>query len=282
MSVLFVDIAYVRELEKAAQERLKLHIYTLLSVTQLDNEGIWVPEILYNQRFNQRDSGLWAAVFDQEQQVRWHSLSIDTPAALPALATKTGDWRYGKKITQGQLFFTAAYKIEWHDEEQHQFHFVVGEDATVIEQDIENFRWMLFMGFMVITCSLLAGQAFVLKLAFRPISHLETEIAAMDAGEKDKLSNDYPKELRGVTRNLNALIEKEYQQRERYRASMADLAHSLKTPITILNGELAQYPDNKTMRDALARIDSNIEYQLRRAVVTGHTVLNKGTQVNQV
>lgn len=282
VSIFVVDFGYVREMEKSAQEKLKLHIYTLLSVAQLDGDSIWVPAILYNQRFNKKESGLWAAVFNQQSEMVWHSLSIDEVPTPPSLSKDAGSWNFGKHDIDDHTYLTASYKVVWQDKQRYEFSFVVAEDRALLAKDIKRFRGYLVAGFVVITLSLLMGQAFMLRLAFRPIGKLEGEIAAMDEGVKDRLSGDYPKELRGVTRNLNALVEKEYQQRERYRSSMADLAHSLKTPMTILNGEIQHYPDNKTMRDALARIDSNIEYQLRRAVVTGHTVLDKGTQVTQV
>lgn len=282
VSVVVVDFGYVREMEKSAQEKLKLHIYTLLSVAQLDNDTIWVPAILYNQRFNQKASGLWAAVFDKQDKMVWHSLSVERIQGAPELSKNAGTWHFGKHSMAGHTYLTASYQVVWQDKKRYEFSFLVAEDRAVLDKDIKRFRIYLIAGFVLITISLLVGQAFMLRLAFRPIGKLETEIADMDEGVKDRLSNDYPKELRGVTGNLNALVEKEYQQRERYRSTMADLAHSLKTPMTILSGELKHYPENKTMQDALARIDSNIEYQLRRAVMTGHTVLDKGTQVTQV
>ncbi len=76
------------------------------------------------------------------------------------------------------------------------------------------------------------------------------------------------------------LIDKEHQQREKYRAGMADLAHSLKTPISIISAELNQHPDNPVLTEALSRINHTIEYQLRRAVISGHNLLTKGTDIS--
>ncbi len=282
VSLLIIDYRYVQELEKSEQERLRLHIYTLLSVAQLDKGEIHLPSILYNQRFNSIGSGLWAAVLDENRGARWHSLSIDKPATEVMLADKTGQWVFGKHQSEDGEYLTAAYYIAWEDTNRYTFHFVVGEDSSVIDKEIRRFRLLLLSGFFLITITMLLGQYIVLKLAFRPITLLEKEIAAMEEGVSSKLSPDYPKELSGVTQNLNALVEKEYQMRERYRAAMADLAHSLKTPLAIITNELNAYPQNNTMQNALNRIDSSIEYQLRRAVVSGHTVLSKGTQLNQV
>ena len=161
-------------------------------------------------------------------------------------------------------------------------HLLVAENAQVLSTAILNFRQKLVIAFGVITLLLLLFQYGVLRSAFRPINQLEQEISDMEKGELKHLSDGYPKELFGVTTNLNALIDKEYKQRERYRSSMADLAHSLKTPITIINGELSKYPDDKALQDALFRMNNSIEYQLQRAVISGHKLLAKGTPVIQV
>ncbi|WP_086934006.1 ATP-binding protein [Agarilytica rhodophyticola] len=283
ISALIVDISYREELEKSSREKLHLHIFTLLSVAHTEQGELLIPDILYNPRFNTIDSGLWAVVLNDQKQAVWNSLSIEKAPDNISLSLKTGDIIFGNMQIDEQEYITAAYKIAWEEGgERYSFHFVTAEDASILNNTISHFRFWLFSGFFVITLTLLLCQLFVLKLAFRPISHLENEIILLEKGKQNTLSMDYPRELSGVAESLNALIANEHRQRERYRSSMADLAHSLKTPMTIIASEMKNYPENKILKDATKRIDKNIEYQLRRAVISGHTLLNYGTNIVEV
>ncbi len=81
---------------------------------------------------------------------------------------------------------------------------------------------------------LLACQAVVLGWGLTPLRRLAAEVAAIEAGSAERLVGDYPAEVQPLTSNLNALLEGERGRRERVRNTLADLAHSLKTPLAVL------------------------------------------------
>jgi len=283
LSVFVIDISYKEELERSARDKLRLHIFSLLSVSHLKEGLLEIPIILQNPRFNTDESGLWASVLDEQARPVWRSLSIDNLPTNIVLSQQIGEWVYGKTSIADQSYLTVAYKIAWDDRGTlYSYNFIGAENESLSQLDIQRFRLWLFGGFVIVTLILLICQFLVLRFAFRPISLLEDEILSLEQGEKNALSADYPSELRGVTQNLNALIEKEYRQRERYRASMADLAHSLKTPMAIIRGELANYSNNDILQNAITRIDNSIEYQLRRAVISGHNFVTNGVHLKQV
>lgn len=281
-SAFFIERHYVAQITEQEQQSLKLHVYALLSVAYVEEGRLQVPTILSNPEFNTPDSGLWAVVFDHNKNLQWQSLSSPEFGAGSLAPEFSTSWLYGEKKINDKTYLTVGYSIVWQDETQQSYHLLVAENAQVLSRAIHNFRQKLVIAFGVITLLLLLFQYGVLRSAFRPINQLEQEISDMEKGELKHLSDGYPKELFGVATNLNALIDKEYKQRERYRSSMADLAHSLKTPITIINGELSKYPDDKALQDALFRMNNSIEYQLQRAVISGHKLLAKGTPVIQV
>ena len=282
ISLLAIHVHYVSKLKQAAQETLRLHVYALLSVAQLEDQRLSVPTILSNPDFNTEDSGLWAVVFDNNKELIWQSLSSPNLLNGVELATMPGIWSFSEQVINDEAYLTAAFKIEWGNGSPMVFQIMVAQRSTVLNQDIAEFRSTLITGYFAITASLLLLQLVVLRFAFRPIGKLETEISDMEQGKIGLLSDDYPKELAGVTKNLNALIDKEHSQRERYRAAMADLAHSLKTPVTIISNELTQYSDNQVLQDALKRMNTSIEYQLQRAVISGHKVLSQGMPARKV
>ena len=286
VSALLIDISYRHELEKSEQEKLKLHIFNLLSVTNFQNGQTTLPIVLSNPGFNTPDSELWAVVLDNKKKVVWQSLSIDHLPTLFPKAPDLGQWKYGKLYLNNQTFFTTSYTIQWgrsgrvkKESNIPTFNFLVGQQTDRFNDTVQRFRIWLIVGFILFTASLLAIQYLVLKFSFKPINMLGDEIQRLESGEQNKLNEQYPKELASVTDNLNMLIEKEYKQREKYRAGMADLAHSLKTPISIITAEVTQHPSNTVLNDALSRINNTIEYQLRRAVISGHNLLAKGTDI---
>ncbi len=277
ISALLIDVSYRKELELASQEKLKLHVFNLLSVAEYQNKTLQLPLVLTNPGFNTEQGDLWAIVLNNENSPIWQSLSLaQIPKALPK-SPAVGQWQFDHQQVAGIKYITTSYAINWEGKET--FQLIVAENSKYLNALIQGFRIWLLLGFLVITIALLSIQLWVLKLAFRPIDQLENEIACLEKGEQARLKENYPLELAGVSRNLNALIEKEYSQREKYRASMADLAHSLKTPVAIIKAELTSLPDNPTLNDALTRINDTIEYQLRRAVISGHNLLSKGTDI---
>ena len=101
---------------------------------------------------------------------------------------------------------------------------------------------------------------------------LSAELDDVETGKRASLSDEHPRELLRLTRSLNRLLESERQQSERYRHSLDDLAHSLKTPLAVLQGVgevLSGQPDNAEQGKALLgqvnRMSQQISYQLQRA-----------------
>ena len=282
LSVVVIERHYVAKTTEQAQLSLRIHLYALLSVAFYENGELTLPALLSNPDFNASPSNLWAVVFDGDKNPVWQSLSSPEQVDDVSLPTNTGNWHYSQQSVLGQQYLTASYSIVWDQTTQSAYHIVVAENIKTIADDIAEFRLTLAVGVTAITLLLLTFHYLVLRNTFKPIAKLESEIAEMEKGNLKHLSDNYPRELAGVAANLNTLIDKEYSQRERYRSALADLAHSLKTPITIINGELNQYPENPTLQNALTRIDNSIEYQLRRAVISGHKFLSKGTAVREI
>ncbi len=87
------------------------------------------------------------------------------------------------------------------------------------------------------------------------------------------MKGNYPRELKLLTDSINSLINHERKQQKRYSNGLADLTHSLKTPLTILRGAI-NTKDNEqekrnTINEQVDRMDNIVQYQLRRAATAG-------------
>ncbi len=113
---------------------------------------------------------------------------------------------------------------------------------------------------------------FGLTWGFRSLRRLSDELDEVEAGTREHLSGEHPQELLRLTGSLNRLLDSERRQRERYRDSLEDLAHSLKTPLSVLQGvgeTLATQPENREqaqlMQAQIERMSQQVGYQLQRA-----------------
>ncbi len=103
---------------------------------------------------------------------------------------------------------------------------------------------------------------------------MRTPIRDVESGDRSGLKGSYPTELRGLAGSLNALIETERRRLLRYRNTLDDLAHSLKTPLAAMRALLAEFADMKpsqSLHRELDRMDQRVSYQLRRARASGAT-----------
>src|SRR3569832_1811363 len=102
------------------------------------------------------------------------------------------------------------------------------------------------------------------------------DLAASESGKQRQLESHYPRELRGLSDNLNALRAGQREHLERYRHTFSDLAHSLKTPLAVLQGEVERAPASElrsTASEQVQRMIDIVDYQLQRAAASGRVPL---------
>ncbi|MEO2175926.1 MAG: ATP-binding protein [bacterium] len=307
---LVLDQAFQRSAEKSVSERLLIQIYGLLSVTELNAGELFLPEVLQEPRFNNPGSGLFALVLDERGGEQWRSpssvdlvISQEETVALHA-GLEPGSDRFDEIIqSKEQRFFFLSYKILWlgAGDTATQLTFVVVQSMDAYLGEIQSYRnnlWSWLVGVIVI---LIAIQGFIMKWSLSPLGELAGDLKAIEDGAQEYLDGEYPTEIAGVTRNLNLLLSSERRQREKYRTTLADLAHSLKTPLAILKGsanqltylkrDYAQTTDGEigvigavqdiqqTIDEQVARMDQIVGYQLERAVAGSSVLIRKAIQV---
>src|SRR5690606_19947786 len=114
----------------------------------------------------------------------------------------------------------------------------------------------------------------VLRWSLAPLRKVATDLARVERGNQEKLDRDYPSELAGLTASLNNFVEAERDRVKRYRNTLADLAHSLKTPLAVMRGQLESDEGGEKLRwtvlEQVGRMDEIVAYQLSRAATSGH------------
>ncbi len=121
--------------------------------------------------------------------------------------------------------------------------------------------------------------------SLRPIGTLASQVRELENGGRETLDLHPPQELRSLVRNLNLLLDNERQRYTRYRTTLSDLTHSLKTPLAVLQTTLRSLRSGQNisidqaepiMLEQISRISQQIGYYLHRASMQAdHNVLKR-------
>ncbi len=292
---LVLDRAFRHSAEQAEQEKLLLHVYGLLAVSDQSDGELVLSEALQEPRFNSLGTGLYGIVLAADGQELWRSPSaVDLEISVSNLQAETGNLTVGTRSfgsvgdERGEMLFYIGYAVLWEgpDAMQTAYTYVVLEDTTPYEREVGAFRNSLWGWLLAVVLALVLVQAAIMSWGLRPLQKLADDLKAIEDGDRDHLEGDYPREIDGVTRNLNLLLSNERQQREKYRTTLADLAHSLKTPMAIIKGTTSDLAPDSAARapldEQIARMDEIISYQLERAVVRSSKLARQSVEVKPV
>lgn len=280
-----LDTAYQLSLEKAKRQELSLHIHSLLIVAEPSETVLSLPEVLPDARFNSPSSGLYAFASESSVGTFWQSESALEVSYQEQAPFKVSESKFYRRLLAGEAVFSYQHAYGWQtlDGKEKTFVFTIMETTAGFEEQAAGFRNTLWTWLAVLAGILIIIQWMVMIWGLSPLGKMANELHAIESGRSDRLEGDYPEELQGVTDNLNILVNNERRQRERYRTTMADLAHSLKTPLAILNGidveETSRGEMKNQVRDQVDRMNQIVAYQLQRAVSASPSSILTGVSV---
>ena len=287
---LALDKAFRVSAEAAMQDRLQSHIYALLAAADEDENGRMIPaQELPEPRFSKPDSGLYAIITRHDGQSLWYSGSLTGRDMGVTGQQQPGERSFSRLDRSGLQLYALAFGVAWEDYAgtESLYTFTVAEDTNVFQTQIDSFRSTLWRWLGGMAVVLLLAQGIILRWGLRPLRIVTADLQKIEQGRADRLDGRYPKELTGLTSSLNSLIEHSKAVQIRYRNSLDDLAHSLKTPLAILQSSDADSrsdPDanHSLVREQVERMDAIISHQLQRAAVSGRTTLAKPVPVGRV
>jgi signal transduction histidine kinase len=145
--------------------------------------------------------------------------------------------------------------------------FIVGEDRTPIDADIRTFEVATGLSLVVLATMLIAGVMLQVRVGLQPLFALRREVADVRTGKTDRVAGVYPAELEPLAHELNALVAHNQEVVERQRTHVGNLAHALKTPLTVVTAEAQARPGSLAevvLRQA-ALMRQQVDHHLRRA-----------------
>ncbi len=264
-----LDGAFRASIDDSARAQLRLRVLNLLSVAEWDGAGLTLPLRLSEARYNRPGSGLYARLFDEAGTLKWQSQSLGHSAvSLPSpLPMPPGGEAFDRTATlAGAPLYRFTFGLLWEGPEgDRPYSLEVSFSQQPFQQEARGFRRALWLWLGGATAALLLLQMALLWAALAPFSRVARALAALERGEEGALEGAWPQELSGLVHNLETLLASERARQKRYRTTLDDLAHSLKTPLAILRNAKAEDEEERSAQ--LARMESIIGHHLKRASV---------------
>ena len=274
--------AFEKQIKNSVKNELSAYSYSILAVAEVEQQSLFMPEQLLDNQFNVSQTGLYAVITSPDgKDVLWQSrslLGLTLPQHLPT--PPLGKQIYNDIILDKRPHLIYSFGVSFTENEQAfpvTLHII--KDQTSLLAIIDEFKQQLWLWLLILMVLLIVLQAVWLMWTLKPLTKLQKELKAIDQGKATQLQHQYPQELTQVSKQVNTLLITEQNQRQRYRNALSDLAHSLKTPLAVIQ---SQQTLSNSAKEQLALINNIIEHQLKRAQSAGESAWHLGIKVAPV
>lgn len=280
---LWLTLTIDRLIEKQVISRLQEETESLLANLTVKPDGqLVLDHERLSSNYRRSFSGLYFTVETANQQIFSRSLwdlNLNTwpvavgerrvhyqtgPQEQPLLAVSASYLKQDKKLT-----ITVAEDIAWMLKDKQHFQFVFT---------------LLSAGGLVI---LLLFQAGLVRQALKPLSKARRQLEQLGQGEIKAIDENAPDEIRPLLIELNRLMQSMVIKTRRSRQALGNLAHRLKTQLTLIN-QIAESTssDNASLRADIYQQTSDIrqiiDRELKRARVAGVTLPGRGVDLPEM
>ncbi len=277
ISAVALEKAFRDSARNAREERLLAQTYLLMAAAEVDDNGaLNMADRPADPKLDLPGSGLYASIIDGTNRVVWQSrsaLSVEVPPVEPLAA---GERSFAQVMRANEPFLVTRYGVSWSTANRpFPFTFSVTEDARAYREQLNIYRRSLWGWLGAMAMMLLVVQWFTLRWGLAPLRRVADELNRLEVGKQEQISGRYPSEVQRLTDGLNAVLSHERAQRQRYRNALADLAHSLKTPLALIRGATQEIgtPESTALEEQIARMDRIIGYHLQRAAASGRSTM---------
>jgi two-component system sensor histidine kinase PhoQ len=270
-TIVVLDTAFRKAGQQAQEDILDGHLMALLAAAEPTERGVLgMPPDMYEPRFGNIGSGLYAEIRDAAGNIVWRSrsaLGLEIPVGV--IPDDGNHLFLEEALADATPLLTLALAVQWEfpDGELRPFVFKVAESLDSYRAQIAQFRRQLFGWFGLVALIMLLSISVLMRRLLQPLRQIETEIVEIEEGKRASLSGEFPSELTGVARNMNLLIDSERARSDRYRVTLDNLAHSLKTPLAAMRSLLNDSGNSSftgRYNEQIDRMDEIVRYQLRK------------------
>ena len=264
---------YRHAVERAFDRRLDVYLRTLVAdVASPEEGGEKFPQSIGEPLFELPLSGwYWQVTRLDTKAPEVHSSRSLWDSNLPKLpddhSAGAGEYRQGyAQGPEDQNLRIVERNIDLGDDGRYLIS--VAGDASEIDDETNSFDRAIGMTFAALTVALLLTTALQVRFGLAPLKRITDSLAEIRSGRAERLQGDFPVEIAPLARETNALIEANREIVERARTHVGNLAHALKTPLSVIVNEAAARGDDPLAHKVLEQTDimrDQVARQLERA-----------------
>src|SRR4029077_9036925 len=264
---------YRHAVERAFDRRLDVYLRTLVAgVAPPEDSGDKFPQSIGEPLFELPLSGwYWQVTRLDSKTPEVHSSRSLWDSNLPRLAsnkaTRGAESRQGyARGPEDQDLRLIERNIDLGADGRYLV--AVAGDASQIDDETQSFNRAIIIPFTALTMALLLTTALQVRFGLAPLARISESLAAIRSGSAERLEGEFPVEIAPLARETNALIDANREIVERARTHVGNLAHALKTPLSVIVNEAAARPADPLAQKVLEQTDimrDQIARQLERA-----------------
>ncbi len=195
---------------------------------------------------------------------------IPLPKAMLADAeAKVGHTQYYDSTDPmgGPLRVAVIYSSIQTADGRRAFVFLAGENTALMDKEVQTFALITAIALLVLAAGSLASIYVQVRVGLRPLFELTDELANTQRGAQQRLVKTYPAEIQPVATQINAFLDYSQEVVERQRTHVGNLAHALKTPLSVLLTSAGDDPSplHETVRRQAELMRGQVDHHLRRA-----------------
>lgn len=254
-------------LERNFERRIQVLLDSLIAQAELQNGRIVLTGALGEPLFDRRPNPGWyyqISAPDGTVVLKSRSLFLET-LDIP-LSEATRQRRLTLPGPGGQNLLVLERGIIFPDSDV-RYHFVVGADLAQVDREAAPFNRVLGWSLGVLWFGLLVASVVQIHYGLRPLRRVREGLADIRSGRTERLEGRFPAEVTPLADELNAHLDHIAAIVERARTNVGNLAHSLKTPLSVLTNEAraADGPFARTVRRQAEIMGRRVDHYLIRA-----------------
>lgn len=266
-----LDSALAGLVTRNFDEQLSYMLLGMIGSAEIAPDGeVYFNRPLGDQRFLEPNSGLYWQIRakgheDFSSRSLW-DLTLDVPAdhydAQPHVYNSDQFQGEPLRVMERSIILPGS-DAEWM--------FTVAASREELDEQIKTFRSILIYSFAVLGVGLLLMAGLQTWYGLFPLRHVRRAIQKLRTTGVARVNDPLPKEVAPLVEELNALLAHTENQAEEARTHAGNLAHALKTPLTVVtNAASAQAPDlDKTVIREVANMRRHVDHHLARARAVG-------------
>lgn len=271
---------------------LQVDLDGLIAAAEPDANGsINLREQYLNRRFERAYSGLYWQIEPQGLPVMFSRSLFDRTLHPHDLSNVQGFmWGYADgpldqrlRVLVKPLKFPVTATKDPKDYKAYTFS--VAGDLASVDAAIAEFNSAIVWSFLALLLGLVLAVFVQVRVGLQPLRQVEKSLARIRDGSAQRLEGHFPAEIAPLASELNSLIEHSSEVVGRARAHVSNLAHFLKTPLTVLAAEAEASPGPlaEAVRKQVGVMRRQVDHYLTRARTAGAlNVLGNRTAVSPV